>query len=319
MTPRSQTIKKQSVQRKAALVVLATGPYIELSRQVFSSASNAGNWQYDRVLLTDTPDDPSLDDFRRAGIIIMKVRPLVDAAVWDSRVNHGRGNLRLAKISLFSSAFQTWRNIVFLDADIIVRGPISHLAEVTGFWAAPDHNHRLRHQFIDNGACLESAYAGNSLSFNSGVMAFDTSRNSDAVIDEIRTLAHKYMEYLRWSDQPILNLFFYQKWNSLCPAYNYFPNWMAVTPWSNSKNAIILHFPMEDFPDFITGPFAQLWKANRAAFCETPKPAGRQLAKRFLAQGHWFARWQILGLAEAYYPILYSLLKRLKALWTSRR
>ncbi len=295
------------------LVVLADESSFRAARQVFESAVIGGGWDGDRLLLTDCVDSSSLQDFEREGIEILHRRSFEEDQSWPKDWSVANVGRKVMKFHIFDPYFRKWRSLLYLDIDTIVVGPIRHLGRVRGFWAAPDHNLRLRNQFVDPGSIAKRGYDMRRTSFNSGVLAFNTDLIQDDTVNDLLRLTRSCFSALRFTDQPILNLYFYERWHRLSQAYNFFPMIMRKSMVANPATSSILHFPGRMRPWEPDNPFHGLWAGNLREFGqarEIPRRSIRNALKRVVAYLHPFALWQIKRRLRTSFPRLYAYCKR---------
>jgi len=131
--------------KKNLLVTLADEGFIDQAKQLFSGVYHNAGWQGDYMLLSYKIPENKLRWFRDKGILVKECAPLYDKRMWRS----GVPITIPGKLYLFDPEFKKWDNVVYLDVDIIVRGPLEKLTKVRGFAAANDgHSKRkLSYQF----------------------------------------------------------------------------------------------------------------------------------------------------------------------------
>jgi colanic acid/amylovoran biosynthesis glycosyltransferase len=266
------SVKKNT--SKTLLVTLADKNYINPAKQLFSSVYFNAGWKGDVMLLA--VDIPSKDSkwFSDKGIIVKNCKPLHSEFIGVL----GKNPCLTAKFYLLKKDFKKWDNIIFLDADIIVRAPIDNLSKVKGFYAVPDVNDNpLSKQFIgkdllnmDNLALfkeLGEKYDLSRRSLNSGVMAFSTDIIKEDSFDNILKIFKKYYTIHNVGDQPSFNLFFYNSWKTLSPVYNMYGSRLEmlygdILP--NKIRGIILHVfgQGDEKPWSEANPFYKEWKKN---------------------------------------------------------
>ncbi|MCK9595833.1 glycosyltransferase [Candidatus Pacearchaeota archaeon] len=252
---------------KALLVTLADRNFVDAAKQLFSSAYFNAGWKGDYMLLSVGIPDKELEWFRKKGILVKKYNLLRKTKIGASK----RNPVVLSKFNLFNEEFKKWRNIIYLDADIIIRAPIDKLAKVKGFYAVRDiSNHLLSEQFCNKKTLssedrlllkeLKREYNANKFSFNSGVMAFSTEMINEKTFDQLNSLFNKYKQIHNYGDQPTFNLFFYDKWKSLPPVYNVYSGVSYIK--MRASKGIILHIFGGEKPWTINGSFYNEWNSN---------------------------------------------------------
>jgi lipopolysaccharide biosynthesis glycosyltransferase len=235
------------------LATLANEAYIDQAKQLFSSVYWNAGWKGDYMLLAHEIPEGKLKWFRDKGILVKKCKPLADFYP----------AVRMGKFYLFTPEFKKWSNIVYLDADIIVRASLDDLTMVKGFGAVTEAwNNRLSYQIIEKKFIelekrgtdektfdklsdeLKKNYQLNRQTFNSGVMAFNTDIIKEDTFLELNNLFKKYSKISFGVDQLIFNLFFYKKWKKLFWVYNIYPLELRYRCGIHPKKirGIIVHF-----------------------------------------------------------------------------
>lgn len=248
--------------KNCVLVTLADSKHINQAKQVFSGAYFNAGWCGDYLLLAHEIPEEKLKWFRDRGILIKKCEALYNK-------NFGRISLvTLDKFYLFETYFKQWKNVVYLDTDVIISAPVNRLANVNGFCAVLQNGGGtfLKEQFwnIPNDNSYEifnkkfkNSYDPNEQIFNAGVLAFSTEILNNETFSQIKNLFSDYATPNMTGDQPILNLFFYRKWKKLPLTYNVSPSDTKSKP-----SGIILHFMGQKKPWDTSNPFYDIWKNN---------------------------------------------------------
>ncbi len=205
------------------IVTLTDKNFVPYAKQLFSSIYWNAGWQGDYLLLSHQVPEVDIQWFRNKGIYVKECEPLYEKSV-------GYENFPpvvLDLFYLFTPEFKKWKNIIFLDADIIVRASLESLTNVSGLCSAHVMNDRLfmyfqKESLIDNYKKLSKKFDLNSIPFNSGVMAFSTTIIEKNTFDELMNLFFEY-EDIGSGNDPILNLWFYKKWRKLPSVYDITP------------------------------------------------------------------------------------------------
>jgi lipopolysaccharide biosynthesis glycosyltransferase len=222
---------------KSLLVTLADKSYVAQAKQLFSSAYFNAGWDGDYMLLSQGIPEDQLGWFRDKGILV-KTCQAFEAKEFEylhstakAKAAKGYANRAFSpsvfeKYQMFTPEFKAWEQIVYVDADAIIRAPIRALAKVRGFNASADLSRTLRESFFDMDMPiskeLKERYDMDERTFNSGVMAFRTNMISDGMFDACKRLTLKYDGIRVGGDQSILNLVFYKKWRRFSVSYNVF-------------------------------------------------------------------------------------------------
>jgi len=251
--------------KKALLVTLADKNYIDQAKQLFSSVYFNAGWRGDYMLLAHEIPTEKLKWFRDKGILIKKCEALYKG-------HTGRLPLAvLSKFYMFTPEFKKWGNVVYLDADMIVRASLDNLLRLKGFAAVAEH-YKLKGQFrglrehnkrlFDR---LKKNFKLNRPSFNTSLMAFSTDVIKKDTFSELKRLFMLYKELHSdmVGEQPSLNLLFYEKWKKL--PYFYIAHPEGIKQYYRIKNekvkAIAMHFACQH-PWNPNNYYYQEWKHN---------------------------------------------------------
>lgn len=218
--------------RTDLLVTLADGNYVNQAKQLFSGAYWNGGWHGDYMLLSCDIPERDLGWFREKGILVREC----DALVPGSSARLGHAPLAtLSKFRLFTPEFRKWKNVVFLDGDIVVRGSLEALAKVGGFAAVRIYNiHRttLRGSFRARNRAnrylfemLERSFDLRRPAFNSGMMAFSTDIITEGDFQNLKNILYIFKDIISISEETVLNLHFYDTWEEISAVYNICPGY----------------------------------------------------------------------------------------------
>ena len=259
--------------RRNLLVTLADKNYIPQVKQLFSSVYWNAGWEGDYMLLSHEIPEEDLKWFRDKGILIRECSPLHDGSV-----KYVFSPVVLDKFYLFTEEFKKWKNIVFLDSDIIVKASLERLTKIKYFGAVRDlYYNRLATQFYNpqKNQFNNITYNFNVPAFNSGVFSFRTDLITPDTFSELDILFKDHFSEFRFLDQATLNLYFYKKWKKLPLIYNLFMIFLNYKIPYKLKY-ILIHFIT--CPDLCPlwdpkNPFYQEWKTNleRAEFIDINK------------------------------------------------
>lgn len=165
------------------MVTLANEKYIEQAKQLLSTVYWNSGWSGDCCLLAYEIPEPELACFTDKGIFIKKCPPL------NVRGKKIGDKITASKIYLFDNYFKKWKNVVYLDVDIVTRGSIQGiLNNLSGFRACYSLGQTIKDNLIDFSKIpsniineLSNDCDLQSKAFNSGVMAFPTSIINDTM------------------------------------------------------------------------------------------------------------------------------------------
>jgi hypothetical protein len=264
---------------KYLLVTIANEAYFDHARQVFGGAATRGYWKWDMMMLSDCINSEMKLELETHGIIAKEL-PLP--------FNHDECRemgmteihpINMMKHLLFLPDFQKWDKIIYMDADIIVNGPIHGMLAVKRFAAIPDWLYTLENQFMD--PAVASKICTNrdprASTFNAGVFAFCPAALPENTSSSLNQLAKQHLSKTTFADQSIMNIFFYE-WEPLSAAYNYFPGFLNTFPFPSSL-ALVAHFAGQDMPRLGSGSYwAKRWEINRRAYDDLPIDPGKPVA-----------------------------------------
>jgi lipopolysaccharide biosynthesis glycosyltransferase len=258
--------------KKNLLVTIADKNFIKQAKQLFSSVYWNAGWQGDYMLLAQEIPEKDLKWFRDKGILIKICKPI------STKKTIGILNnpiVVLIKFYLFTKFFKNWDKIIYLDSDVIVRGPLEELTKTKGLAAYNAkygifQSFRLYDQFSKTTNKkmynrLKKELDSNPYSFNAGIMAFNTNIIKKDTFTKIKKLYERYKKISIHNEESILNLFFYKKWKKISQVYNLRPDHIKRCVPIKEKNikGIILHFlGEENRPWKPQNYFYKEWKNN---------------------------------------------------------
>lgn len=292
--------------KKDLLVTLADGNYVDQARQLFSSVHWNAGWKGDYMLLAYDIPEKDLRWFYDKGILIRKCEPILTET--EIRIGHAPLTT-LCKFYLFTPEFKKWKNVVFLDGDIVVRGSLESLTEAKGFAAVRilnllrtslkgqfhDRNRRNKHLFRE----MESKCDLSRPAFNSGVMAFCTDMISEDDFQNLKNILLHFEDIIYISEETVLNIYFHGKWQELSQVYNICPSYEIYHSGCGPDNlkGIILH-TYSNFPGGKPwnpkSPLNSEWKSNldkaERLDLANPQQAERALSKTEEAENDFYLK-----------------------------
>lgn len=257
-------------ERRNILVTLANKNYVQQVKQLFSSVYWNAGWKGDYMLLSHDIPEEDLIWFRNKGILIKECEPLHEKYIFAYHP------VVLDKFYLFTEEFKKWKNVIFIDADVIVRAPLERLTQIEYFGAARDFKFsRLNSQFYDAKRLnLKNLYDFNEHIFNSGVMSINTDLITSDTFNELNILLNDIINEIKYPEQAVFNLYFYKKWERLSLVYNLFPM-IHLYKLPFGLKGIILHFITDSGRCLwdTKHPFYKEWKMNldKAEFIDLKK------------------------------------------------
>ncbi len=259
--------------KRSLLVTLADGNYVDQAKQLFSGVYYNSGWRGDYMLLSHGIPEDELEWFEERGIIVRRCEPLYDNDFG------GMPAALTSKFYLFTPEFRKWKNVVYLDADIIVMSSLEKLTQVSGFAAVPDTigSNCIRLQMIgpkDIGkrgvspqkylrlrTAIKAGYGLRERTLCAGMFSFSTDIIREDTFRGLKALADAYGALSAYGDQLIFNLFFHRNWKKLPAVYNaYFPEntrWLTMY-----RRAAVLHFIERNKPWLERSDFYDEWRRN---------------------------------------------------------
>jgi lipopolysaccharide biosynthesis glycosyltransferase len=252
--------------KDSVLVVLADGKFVDQAKQLFSTLHWNSGWLGDYCLLAYKIPESELTWFNDKGIHVKNCAPL------DVSSEKIGDKITACKVYLFDMYFKKWEKVVYLDVDIVTRGSIQGvLSDLKGFGACYSLGQTLESNLIDFSGIpvniaedLKANYDLKQKAFNSGVMVFPASIIKEGMTEDLLRIFNKYVLYGSFGgDQLPFNLYFYNKWSELPPAYN------QITPLRDEnynteelKGLIIHCVSFGDGPWDVNSLFYEEWRAN---------------------------------------------------------
>ncbi len=234
--------------KKDLLVTLSDSNFIDQAKQLFSSVYFNSGWDGDYMLLAHNIPENKLKWFKDKEILVKECKPLSRNDVFE------HSGVILDKLYLFSEEFKQWEHVVFLDSDMIVKASLKPLTKIRKL-AAVNARIKLSEQFFPGNNLYEELsekYNLRKKSFNSGLLAFPTNIIKKNTFNELMDLYQQYKHISKCNEESILNLYFYNNWQSLPGVYNYFVSVIMITNMKLNKiKAVIYHFiSIQDFDEY---------------------------------------------------------------------
>jgi len=288
---------KKYHRKKHVLVALATRDFLDMAKQLFSSAYFNGGWDGDFLLLTYDVPDEDLSWFRERDVIIKHTPPLYEG-------NPGGMHSCLAsKFYMFTPYFKNWDTVIYSDLDAIVKESLDGLKEVKGFWAVEDWSSTYTDQILNDEEIEERGLSRVKYSevtervrqryeiqrrpfFCAGLMAFSTDIITENMFAELKKTMDDCHIISKYGDQLAFNLYFYNKWKKLSHTYNVLVRQdtsedsyraEAYTRWgiAENVNAYMLHVfdpkPWDERSSYHGEWLMNLKKADQIGLCKVDK------------------------------------------------
>jgi hypothetical protein len=255
------------------LVTVADKAHLRAAKQLFSSVYHNSGWKGSYCLVTDEGESIEHEWFRCRGAQVVQLPLPIAGEDWFERgFEPWNGPASALKLHLFGPYFRSFRRVVYLDSDIIVRGSLDGLLRTHRFVAAPDTTHSIAFCFRYQTRHLKDqnrVYDLSGRSFNSGVFAFTPETLSRDAFDELVSLHNRHKEYNLSTDQGVLNLYFYGVWKRLHKRYNvlqFYSNIRRIRRCGrHTYLGTVLHFAGPDKPWNEGNAFYSEWMRNLEA------------------------------------------------------
>ena len=203
----------------SVLVLVCNEKYLPFAKKLFGNAVSTGSWKGDLLLITN---DEKIKPFK---INTRDVQIKHVGAIEDSDFSWSVYNpIVWNKLNLFEEDMKQWEHIVYLDCDITIQGDINKLRRAKTFCAVPYKAYRLSALFLNRESSMYKELLENFdldvVPLNTGVMAFPSSIIKHNTFNDIIELYKKY-KYVMFSDDEVLNLYFYKRWKKLKLTYSF--------------------------------------------------------------------------------------------------
>ena len=224
--------------KKKVLVTLCDESHVDMAKALFSSAYFHGGWDGDYLLLAHQVPEEKLKWFEEKSIKIWRCQPLSE----NSKIKSRWKPVFLSKLYIFDCRIKRWDNVVYLDADCMVRSSIKKLGKVKGLKAR-----KVMKTFGHSGLDVNISP---KFHFNTGVLAFDTNMVKENTFEEIKNLIPKFMAEARSenhviiTDEIVLARYFKNVWKNFSLIYHVIPDQMkefCFVPHHKLKGAILHH------------------------------------------------------------------------------
>lgn len=267
---------------RSVIATIATESYLDMAKQLFSSAYFDGAWDGDFLLLKfGKIKNEKLAWFMQRGIYVSP------AEIIDQEAPFAK-HILLSKISIFSNDLrQKWDKIILLDSDMIVRAPIRNLRSVQRIGAVqgiakPLNKHKIYRPTRKDPISLRRKYETlkhmadlNAPSVNGGLYVLDTSWIAPHTYDSIKAHYQAFSELLV-SDERIIGTFFGRNIELLPLHYNTYVKAYFLHSPANEMGTILHFLDQKKRPWERNHPFYSVWKKNldRAEFLRPGTQAG---------------------------------------------
>jgi len=134
-----------------------------------------------------TPDAEDANWFRDRGILVKPVWPMLDVPLRRERIFS-------AKMHLFGQDMKKWRKIIYLDSDLLIKGPFPELLETDSFSAIEGWQFRkMSDRFYGRG--FWQKHHKNQPTFNGGIWCFNTDLINKNTLKLIRRCCRENKKY----------------------------------------------------------------------------------------------------------------------------
>lgn len=264
---------RKDIQHDRVLVLVSDKGYLNYTRQVFYAAHRYGNWQGEYALITGDTGNEDLSWFKERNIHILDLPPVTKQKVnqWPPVI--------FQKLYLLHPVMKQWKQVVYLDTDILIQGDINRLAAYGPFAAHTENGSlSIRGQLLpdeklsDEGKKLlkelSNSYNLKRTAFNVGVMVIYPHQLEDGLFEKTKNLLSRYEPLLRLPEQALLNLVFYRRWKNIPPTYNDYTYYqyedISQSPYKKlvKSHSYILHFIGDNKPWHRDSYFYPRWHQN---------------------------------------------------------
>lgn len=318
---------KKEQRKKHVLVTLATRAYLDMAKQLFSSAYFNGGWDGDFLLLAHEIPEEELSWFRERGVIIKHTPPLYEGCPG------GMHSCIASKFYMFTPYFKKWRTVIYSDLDAVIKKSLDELKDVEGFWAVEDWSPTILDQIVsdeeidqralDRQECreviqrVEQLYEISRRPFCAGFLAFSTDIITENMFAELKETMDGYHMISKHGDQLSFNLYFYDMWRKLNPTFNVLVSQVAPTHsydipahtrWGVAEdlNAYVLHIfnpkPWDERSSYYWEWLMNLKRAHDIGRCEIDKDFAKDIEKIKRTERRIQLREKTYDLIERYLP-----------------
>ncbi len=264
---------RKDIQHDRLLVLVSDRGYLNFSRQVFYAAHRYGNWKGEYALITGDTGNEDLSWFKQRNIHILDLPPVTKRKInqWPPVI--------FQKLYLLHPVMKRWKQVVYLDTDILIQRDINPLARYGPFAAHTENGSlSIRGQLLPDEALtgegkallkeLSQSYNLKRTAFNVGVMAFYPHQLEEGLFEKAKSLMNRYEPLLRLPEQALFNLVFYRQWKKIPATYNDY-TYYKYSDISNSQykqlvksHSYILHFIGKNKPWHRESYFYPRWHKN---------------------------------------------------------
>ncbi len=176
---------------------------------LFGALRSIGRWEGDILLFAIDMSNEEVDYFEKRGI---KVYTIVKYYPWNNKY----------KLNVFLSLVRIWDKVLYLDADHVIKGDINTVFENNEGTCFISENKPLWQQIFNEYSIelfgnLPSICNMGADSFCAGTILFDSEivKHNDQTKHEILNICQYIPLEKVYNDQPLLNVYFCEKWNNL--------------------------------------------------------------------------------------------------------
>ncbi len=254
-----------NVAKDKLLVTMGDGNYLSQVKQLFSSAYHFGGWDGDFLFIVNKAPKEELKWFRSHNIIVKQLQHR------DHPSTKWFPSVYLNAFDVFTPYFKKWKQVVFIESDIIIQGSLDYLTKVKGFAAVSDIAFpKLENQFLSRTEIisgikrstlrknlqldmssslqllkeLKIEYDLNQTAFNAGVFALSTDIINLSLHKRLINTSARFAQISAYGMQGAFNLVFTKKWQKLPMLFNYCYNLTSSDSQKRivSSKAPVLHF-----------------------------------------------------------------------------
>jgi lipopolysaccharide biosynthesis glycosyltransferase len=209
---------------KKVFTLISDEKYLEHAKSLFFSAKENGKWDQDFCLIANNVSDEKLLDFEKFGVHIFRIN---------------EPNYYYANYYVFDVFFKKWDVIMSMDCDFTIFGNLNELiderlinekiifADKEPFTIKSYFCWAVENGTVKNEACdgreeelnrLSQKYPIDNFGFNAGFLLFGSNLIEKNTVSDLYNLSSELQHInfhtsVNGSDQPIFNLYFFDKIN----------------------------------------------------------------------------------------------------------
>jgi lipopolysaccharide biosynthesis glycosyltransferase len=221
--------------------------YVDSAVQAIAALHYKGRWQGDIVLLTDDVSREDIEWFRTRGVSVLSCAPITNHGKFFNDPVPALTRATLLRFYCFTDFFRQWERVLYLDTDILIRGPIDRVLNAQKKFAAvrAQFPTTVRDVFLptishEEKASLSQQFDLDAPTFNAGVFSLQPLLFSRDAFPKLVELYKKFGPLTKMGDQSIISAYFGSDWEELPSLLNLQMNSTAVP--ARFASAFVIHF-----------------------------------------------------------------------------